>query len=374
MTTQPGHDDVQRIAAVRAPWCVTVYGGVDSWLRGNHANGSAEAQIRAAADGLRMSGAPDEVIRAIHTLLDQVATPQAQVPGEMDRRARSIGIFATENGAEIFGLISSPTPWVGVADRFLVAPLLHGALSLHPSAFVLAISENEVRLVDVTSHPAEAVDVPDIPHDLKSTIALDLAGDREALSHLRTSEDPKVRLREYSRAIDRVIEPVLRREGAVLVIAAAEPLASIYRLTTRHGNITSSDVAGNHDGDTADELANLAAPIMARHRREALEAHLARFAEMPARDRILTDLDEIAAAARDRTIDTLFVDTDRRLPTSAEAFGRAIMLDRVDEIVRNALSGGVTIVPVQSADLPTSDPVSAVLRYADATRSFAAGR
>ena len=374
MTIQPRHEDVQRIAAVRAPWCVTIYGRVDSWLRGNHATGSAQAQIRAAADSLKLSGAPGEVVRAIRGHLDQVVTPQAQVPGEIDRRTRSIAIFVTENGAEIFGLITSPASWVGIADRFLVAPLLDAALSLLPPVFLLAISENEVRLVDVTSQPAQVVDVTDIPHDLKSTIALDLTGDREALSHLRTSEDPKVRLREYSRAIDRVVEPVLRLNGAVLVLAAAEPLASIYRSTSRHGTVTASDVAGNHDGDTADELANLAAPIIARHRREVLQTQLERFAEMPARDRILTDLDEIAAAARDHVIDTLFVDTDRRVPAPAESFGRAIVLDRVDEIVRHALSGGVSVVPVQSADLPASNPVSAVLRYADATRSVAQGR
>lgn len=179
----------------------------------------------------------------------------------------------------------------------------------------------------------------------------------------RTSEDPKVRLREYARAVDHAVEPVLRRHGAVLVIAAAEPLASIYRSTNSHGLVATSALVGNHDGDRIDELADLAAPIIERHRREVLEARLARFAEMPARGLVLVELDQVADAAREGVIDTLFVDMDRRIPVAAEAFGNITTIDRVDELVRDALSSDATIVPVRPGDLPTPDPVAAVLRY-----------
>lgn len=363
MATRPRQFDVVRLADVREPWCVTIYGRVDSWLRGNHVTEAAEEQIRSAMDGLRIGGAPDETAEAIRGHLESVSTPSASHPGEVDRRARSVGIFATGTRAEVFLLTSSPTPWVGVADRFLVGPLLEGVLSLIPPVFALAISENEVRLVDVTAHPVEVVEVPSIPRDLESTVALDITGDRNTLAHLRTSEDPKGRLREYARAVDRAVEPVLRRNGAVLVIAAAEPLASIYRSTTSHGLVAASALAGNHDGDPIDELADLAAPIIERHRREVLEARLARFAETPARGLVLVDLDQVADAAREGAIDTLFVDMDRRVPVSAEAFEGITTIDRVDEVVRHALSSDATIVPVGPGDLPTPDPVAAVLRY-----------
>ena len=374
MTAQPQQTDVQRIADARAPWCVTVYGDVESWLRGNHPNGTAQAQIRSATDSLRTSGAPDGIIRAIQRQLEEVATPPAEALGAVNGRARSIGIFATEAGSEAFLLTTTPTSRVQISDRFLVAPLLEGALALVPAVFVLALSEKEVRLVDVTQHPASALEVPGLPHDLESTVALDLTGDRDTLAHLRISEDPKGRLREFARAIDLAVEPVLRRDGAVLVIAAAEPLASIYRSTTRYGSIASSVIVGNHDGATPDELANLAAPIVARARRAERNAQLERFAELPARDRVVADLDEIAVAAEDHAIDTLFVDTDRRIPAPGSGFGRTITIDRVDEIIRHAVSGDVTIVPVSSDDLPGADPVAAVLRYAQTTRPAAQSR
>ena len=363
MQSRPQQLDVQRIADVRAPWCVTVYGDVDAWLRGNHATETAGSQIRAAVSALRAAGASQPVIDAVRERLTQVANPASRAT-TIDRRARTIAVFATEHDVEVFTLTSSAQPWVGVADRFLIGPLLEGALALLPPFFVLALSEKQVRLIDVTAHPARLVDTPGLPADLESTIALDLTGDRETLAHLRTSEDPKVRLREYSRAIDRVVAPALRHAGAVLVLAATEPLASIYRSETSHPLVTSSAIAGNHDGATVEALADLAAPIVEAHRRDTIESHLTRYAELPARGLVLADLEGIARAAQEGAIETLFVDVDRRIGVPAEAFESHFALDRVDEIVRHAMSSGADIVPVHADDLPTPDPVAAVLRYA----------
>jgi hypothetical protein len=99
-----------------------------------------------------------------------------------------------------------------------------------------------------------------------------------------------------------------------------------------------------------------------------LEAHLTRFAETPARGLVLADLDNIAEAARDGAIDTLFVDMDRRIPVSGEGLDGLAMIDQVDDIVRHALSTDATIVPVRAGDLPTPDPVAAVLRYVRAAQ------
>lgn len=366
MTAHPRQQDVRRLAEVRAAWCVTIYGSGESWLRGNHATGDAEAQIRAAVDALHAAGAHRTVVDAIRDRLSAIAAQRANETDEIDRRTRSVGIFATEDAAEVFALSTDAEPWVGAADRFLVGPLLEAALALLPPFFALAVSENSVRLVDLSAHPVGFVEVPGMPHDLPSTISLDLTGDRDTLAHLRNSEDPKGRLREYSRAIDRVLDPVLLRAGAVLVIAAAEPLASIYRATSSYRLLAGGGIPGNHDDDSAEELARLAEPVMAGHRRGLVEAQLVRLTELPDRDRVSTDLDAIAAATREGAVDTLLVDLGHRIPVRGEAFDGLTTLDRVDEIVRDALATDAAVVPVSRDDLPAHGPIAAVLRYARA--------
>ncbi len=360
MATEPGPAAVRRIAAIRGPWCVTIYGTAEAWQHGNHETETAAIQISAVLDQLRIAGAPDAVMAAIRSNLEAIATPVTHDGGI---RGRSVGIFADTASAETFALATAPTPWTGVADRHLIAPLLAASLALTPPFFVLAISENDVRVIDVTTRPAKPVPIPRLPRDLESTIRLDLTGDREALAHLRTSEDPKVRLQEYCRAIDRAVSPVLRRAGAVLVVAAAEPIASIYRATTGYPTIATAVIPGNRDHDSLDHIAQLATTVVDQHRRESVESELARFAELPTRDLVLTELDEIAGAAREGAVGTLFVDVDRRLPVHGQAFDGVTTLDRVDEIVRDAIAHRSVVVPVRADDLRSPDPVAAVLRY-----------
>jgi hypothetical protein len=345
---------------------VTIYGDVDSWLRGGQASEMAEGQIRLALDRLRIGDAPGGIIEAVHGHLDNLLARSPSASGGIDRRIRSVGIFATESGAETFLLTTSPSPWVGVADRFLVGPLLAGVLALSPAAFVLAISELQVRLVDATGFPIEMIEVQGLPHDLANTIALDLTGDRNTLAHLRISEDQKGRLREFAREVDRVIEPVLRRAGAALVIAAAEPLASIYRSATDCELVLSPVIVGNHDADSIQALADFAAPVIELYRRQELDAQLTRLAELPDRSLVLADLDDIADATRIGAVDTLFVDTDVRVPVPGEAFEGLTTIDRVDDIIRDALSHDTMIVPVHPGDLSTPGPAAAILRYAPA--------
>lgn len=355
--------DVRRLSEIRAPWCVTVYGTSDDWLRGNHPSPGAEAQIRTVVDQIRDAGAPHEVIEVVRTRLEEFARHATDAPGHLDPHARSVGIFANGDSFESFVLTTSPAPWVGAADRFLVGPLLEGVLGLHPPVLVLALSEAEVRLVDVSARPIAVLDVRGLPRNFADALGLDVGNDRQTLAHLRTSEDPKARLYQYARLIDAAIEPVLQGEGALLIIAAAEPLASIFRTATRYPLVADSVIAGNHDGDSPFELADLAVPAIERHRRAEVETQLGRFAESPARGLVVAELHEIAECAREGAIGTLFVDVDRRHPLEAESSFGPTTIDLVDEIVRGAMASDARIIPVRAADLPTTDPVAAVLRY-----------
>lgn len=363
MLERPQLRDARRVAEIHAPWCVTVYGTAEDWLHGNQITAGAAAQIRSVRQRLTEAGAPAAVVAAMQARLQAVAEPDAYAGGAVDSSAQAVAVFASESGVETFALTTSPTPRVSVADRFLVGPLVAAALDLIPPVFVLALSEREVRLLDVTAHPVAVVPVPGLPRDLESTVALDLTGDRQTLAHLRTSEDPKTRLAEYSRAIDRTVEPVVRGHGGLLIIAAAEPLASIYRATTDYPLVAAGTIVGNHDGVPAHELAALAVPLTEAHRTVEVERQLARFAELPARALVATELSTILDAARAGAIDTLFVDVDRQVAASSDASAGASAADLVDEVVRDALDSDARIVPVRATDLPTQDPVAAVLRF-----------
>lgn len=356
----PTIEQVRDLAQVRAGLCVTVYGPSEHWMGESGSVTEANAVCALVEHQLRASGASDSdtsiIIGRLRESSDRISRADVRV-------VPSVGIFATVDGVTVQPMTTRPAPVALVSDRFLIGPLVAAALAAIPPVFVLAVSANAVRLIDATATPAETVPVAYLPIDLDQTVRLDLTGDRQALAHLRTSEDPKTRLREYSRAIAKAVEPALRTRAPLLVIAATEPLAGMVRSALGSQHIAGETIPGNHDDRTADDLALLAAPIAARARSLRVGHQLDRFAEMPSRGRALIELREVVDACRSGAVDTLLVDVDCRVPIPSQASTAAITLDLVDEAVRSALDTQATVVPVGKADLPSNDPVAAILRY-----------
>ncbi|WP_167050838.1 hypothetical protein [Salinibacterium sp. ZJ77] len=353
----PSLTDVRRLADARAPWSATIYGDAEAWLRGNHPSELARAQIRAARDALREAGAPEAVADEICVQLEQLTRPSA-AHAPIDSRIATVAIFATAEHTEIIPLTTTPAPWVGVSDRFLIAPLLEGMLALQPVAFVLAASENRIRLIDTNVHPAAAIDVPGLPEDFRSSTNLDLAGDRDALAHLRKTEDPDVRLREYARDIHHAVEPVRRAAQAVVVLAATQPLLSALEATAPAADQIIGHVGGNHDDDTPERVADLADGVVRQYRAGVQQAHVDRLAASPP-EMSVHGLEAVERAVTEGRLDTLFIDTEWRTPTAPAGPTH----DRGDELIRQALATDATIVPLRSDPSEGSGAVAGILRY-----------
>lgn len=354
----PSAQEVRRIAEARGSWCVSIYGRSEAWLRGNHPTEHARAQIRAAIDGLREAGAPEPIADEVREQLEQLTRPSA-VHAPIDPRIASIGIFATPDHTEMVPLTTEPAPWVGVSDRFLIGPLLEGVLAVQPPALVLAASEDRVRLIDSAAHPAAEIDVPGLPRDFRSSTHLDLAEDRDAFAHVRKSEDPDNRFREYARDIHHAVEPVRRAVNAVLVLVATQPLLSALEATAPSPDEIIGHVGGNHDDDAPESVADLADPVIRQHRARVHQAHVDRLAASPP-EMVVRGLEAVERAVTEGRLDTLFIDTEWRTPAAPGGQSH----DRGDELIRQALATDATIVPLHT-DPSTGDvSVAGILRYA----------
>ena len=76
------------------------------------------------------------------------------------------------------------------------------------SAFVLALSENAVRLVEIfTELPPVTVKVPDLPHDAASAVGKSTLNDRSPSGRIQGAEGQNVRLRQFARKVDFRVAP-----------------------------------------------------------------------------------------------------------------------------------------------------------------------
>ena len=259
-------------------------------------------------------------------------------------------------------------PSAHVGDRVPLLPLL-AAASQPRECLVLALAEGSVRLIDVpVDLPPTVVRVPDLPTSAADEAGKASIGDRSHSGRLVGSEGKRTHIRSYARAVNAALRPVLAGSGLPLVLAAAEPVRSIYRAANSYPGLVAEAIETNPDRSADEDLAAAARDVLARDH----EARIAAYADLVERrrsqSRVASDLAELGQAAVRGAVDTLLVADGHSVAGSIDADTGALTLDTdgnaIDDLCRLVLRAAGTVVVVETEAIPEGGPVVAVLRYA----------
>jgi hypothetical protein len=287
-------------------------------------------------------------------------------------QARSLAIFAAPGMLRTYRLPNRLGNSVEVADRFFVKPLLR-ALTFPQAAFVLALAAGSVRLVEVLPDgPPFTVKVPDLPSDAASAAGKSSIADRSPSRRLQGSEGQKVLLRQYARRVDHALRGVLAGLELPLILAATEPLESIYRSLNTYPHLAEKGLDGNPEAFSDTDLAAEARAVLDDVYARELAALRDLFEERLAQGRASADVATVARAATYGAVDTLLVDIDEKVPGYVDEESGAVTPAEddassygvVDEVARRVLLSGGRVLAVRQADIPGSGSVAAILRYA----------
>ena len=225
-------------------------------------------------------------------------------------QANSLAIFATDGRIQSFRLPNKLANTVEVSDRFHLKPLLRSVTFPH-HAYVLAIGVGSVRLLEVSADlPPHAVQVPGLPRSLNDALGRrsHVAKDGPGRSGDGTSEHAT--LTRYARTVDQALRGILKGESAPLLVAAAEPMASIFRHASSYPHVAAQVIAGSAD-DTADHvLAEAARKVLDEINAQEMARIADLFAARANDGRATTDIAQAARAATFGAVDTLVVDMD----------------------------------------------------------------
>jgi hypothetical protein len=320
--------DLQRLAVGRQGPCVSVF------LPTHRAGREVEQApirlknlLRQATDALTFNGvrAPeiDRLLAPLRRLLDDRQVWRYQSDG--------LALFSRPEWWRSFRVPLDLPELAVVDDRFHVTPLLP-LLAGDGHFFVLALSQNQIRLLEGTRDRVEEVDLPGVPlgvrdalqgEEVQKQLALYVADDGGVGAggvyhgHGHPGEGQAERILRYFRKVDRGLREVLAGERAPMVLAAVEYLSPIFRKANTYPQLVDEVVPGSPEGLSRHELHARAGPIVEplflRARREAA----ARYGRLAGTGLTSQDPQDIVRAAENGRIETLFVSQHPADPSAA---------------------------------------------------------
>jgi hypothetical protein len=357
------------LAQVRADACISIYVQTAPFSSEIGASRIAYANaVRAAFAQLDAAGLDKRRRWPLEEQFDDLAEDDAF----WNHQARSLAVLATPEHVWTFRLANRLAPTVQVADRFHLKPLLR-ALT-HPHAgYVLALSENSVRLIEFFPDMAPVeLRVPGMPKDAASAVGKASINDRSHSQRIVGSEGKKVRLRQYARQVDEALRAAMPQGSGPMILASNPPLDEVFRSVASYPDLLAQGFRGEVDRMTPLELVESGRKLLDAAHAESVAAHRALHVRRTDQARATTDVSIAARAAARGAIEILMVDMDTVVPgtvddeTGAVYFAVAEGADSygvLDRIAMMALATGADVLSVRAADLPEGATLAATLRY-----------
>ena len=367
-TDIPTRAEVDRLLEHRAPWSVSIYLPTDPASNGDPERIELKTLVAQASSQLRQVGAGVRVIRQFE---DEIGYLQYD-EGFWRYQARSLATFVARNRLVTFRLPNRLLSQVEVSDRFHLRPLLR-TLTFPHIAFLLALAQGSVRVVEVTPDldPAR-IDVDDLPSDVAGAVGKSSIADRAPTRRIQGSEGQKVRMRQYAREVDRALRPLLNGLEVPLILAATDPIDSIYRSVNTYPHLLAQGISGSPETVSDRELAARTRTVLDDFYAAQLRDVRELYGQRSADGRALSDVAEVARAASFGAVETLLVDIDAAVPGSVDDETGAIAFapvasgdvhDVTDEIARRAWLSGARVLAVRRGDIPGRGALAAILRY-----------
>ena len=364
----PTRAQLDRLLVSRDPASLSVYVQTDP----------ASANVRERIELRNLMAQGVDQLRDAGVAKRELAAIEEEVADLVDdgdfwrHQARSLAAFATPEGLTTFRLPNRLLGVVEAADRFYVKPLLR-TVTFPQVAFVLALAQGSVRLIEVSPdvEPTE-VTLPDMPQDAAGAAGRSSLADKAPIRRIQGDEGRKLRLRQYARTVDQALRPFLSGLDVPLILAAAEPLDSLYRSLNSYPRLAPSGIGGNPERTPNGELAARAREVLDELYADELRATQELFERRRSEGRGLVDIGDVARAATFGAVDTLLIDIDEIVPGSVdEDTGAVTLADAptaagygvVDEIARRSWLAGATVLAVRREEVPDGASVAAILRY-----------
>lgn len=339
--------------------------------------------LREAEGGLRSLGLRSPIAKGLLEPAQRLLANSAFWRHQSD----GLAVFVSADLFRYYRLPLDLAEQVVVGERFHLKPLLPFFMG-DGHFFLLALSQNQVRLLEGTRHSVDELDLEGVPTSLSEALGYDVlekqiqfhtrtqapgTGGRSAVFHGHDpADEAKGRILRYFRQVNEGLDRVLKGEHAPLVLAGVEYLLPLYKEVNTYPYLLERGIYGNPEGLTPTELHKRAWEIVGPHFLEAKQTARARYQELVGTGKTSTDVREVVLAAYHGQVDVLFVALSvqqwgRFLPETNTVLLREEPMPADEDLldtasIQTVLNGG-TAYAVERDKVPDNAPLAAIFRF-----------
>ena len=273
--------------------------------------------------------------------------------------------------------------------NFALTPVLP-LLTNNGHYFILAISQNAVRLFDGTRRGVGQIELPyGTPESLEEALELDdpqkqlqlHAGSAQGMGRDATfhgqgpgEEQQKVWIERYLNLVDTGLKEIFREQQTPLILAGVDYLLPIYRKVSDYVNIMQESIIGSPEHLRPEELQKQAWPIAEAYFRQETEKALEQYQQLAGTDKATDNVDAIIAAAFNGRVDKLFLAVETQIwgafnPDTGivirnlEGQRKLDDIALLDFVALKTLQNNGAVFALSQEEMPTDSPVATVFRY-----------
>lgn len=376
--------DLRQLATSSEPLCVSIFlptfraGAETRQNRTRLKHLVDQAQARMARMGVPEAAA-DGLLQPARDLLDDA--------GFWEHMSDGLALFV---GAETFRCWRLRHPvleQVTVGRHFALRPLIP-LLLLEGSFFVLALSINQVRLLEVGRDGVRRIDLGAVPGNMEEALGnavfqADLqmhGGGPVRLGHRGSTfhggepdeEHFKKDLATYFRRVAEGVELLLAGRSEPIVLATDKASFPLFRRVVLDKRLLAKGVTGNPDHLTDGELCARAREVVEPWWRSETNAELARFRELVGAGRGLASPGEILPAAQEGRVEVLLVSEGAEVQGTFDPENGSVEVhaqhepgddDLLDRAVALTLANAGRVFALPAAEATAGTTAAAILRY-----------
>jgi hypothetical protein len=300
-----------------------------------------------------------------------------------------LAVFMSSNDFHYYHLPFCVEELLIIAQSYYVKPVLP-LFTNNGHYYILAISQNEVRLFEGTRYGVGQIDLPDgIPVSLDDALKFD-DPQKQLQMHSATSqgetgngmfhgqgpgeEDQKAWIGQYLNLVDTGLKEIFRDQRAPLILAGVDYLLPIYRKVSEYANIMQEGITGSPEHLRPEELQKQAWPIVEAYFSQKTEKAMEQYRQLASTDKATDNVEEIVAAAFNGRVDKLILSVENqvwgtfnpdtgKVIRDSEEQSKQNKLALIDFAAMKTLQNGGSVYALSQEEMPTDSPIAAVFRY-----------